>query len=344
MKLKIKAKAFIGCLMASLLFSTPLLAMGFQLSLVDVSDVDKESLKAYVEKILDIDANNSILFSEVDLLMHKEMFYVAMVKNCTKAVCNYDKDTVDDVLDKNTDRAIKDVYAHQLKKGATEDDLAAWVEKNIYAKGCDYLNILKDSFKNIKVVTEGHTRIFMMDINDDSKVKITFDSAGEILGVKYNEFDAHHKYDVEYIFTSSATVIKASESTFCEGLSDSTEGKSVHDGMVTNFEVTVTIDHDSNVIKKEGKIYVYNKLLSCCDHKFKLKDDTLSSAANGDYVSIDELLDDGIVQNLSLNPVDARSAAFTTTVASMRDSKPQVGFVKIEGSQLKGWGVKKLTL
>ncbi|MDP0562595.1 MAG: hypothetical protein QS721_09865 [Candidatus Endonucleobacter sp. (ex Gigantidas childressi)] len=344
MKLKIKAKAFIGCLIASLLFSTPLLATGAQLSLAKVSYVNKESLKAYVEEILDRNTNNSILCSEVDPLMYKEIFYVSLVQNCTEAVCNYDKDTVDDVLDKNTDRAIKDVYAHQVGKGATKDGRNAWVEKNLCQQGFDYLHTMKDSFKNIKVVNVGDTRIFMMDIDDCSKVKITFDSAGEILGVKYNEFYAHNKYDGEYIFTSSPTIITASESTFCEGLSDSTEGKSVLGGMVTNFEVTVTLDHDDNVIKKAGKIYVYNKLLSCRDYKFKLKDDALSSAANGDYVSIDELLGDGIVQDLSLNSVDARSASFTTTVASMRDSKPQVGFVKIEGSQLKGWGVKKVTL
>ncbi|MDP0562596.1 MAG: hypothetical protein QS721_09870 [Candidatus Endonucleobacter sp. (ex Gigantidas childressi)] len=341
MKLKIKAKAFIGCLIASLLFSTPLLATGFQLSLADVSDVDKESLKAYVEKILDIDANNSILFSEVFMLMYKEIFYVSMVRNCTETVCNYDKDKVDVVIDKNTDRAIEAVYYHQVKKGATEDELDAWVEKNFYSKGCDYLNMFKDSFKNIKVVTEGSARIFMMDVDDESKVKITFDSAGEILGAKYKEVDAHHKYDGEYIITPSTTIIKASESTLCEGLSDSTEDKRVLGGMVTNFEVTVTIDHDSNVIKKAGKIYVYNKLLSCRDYQFELKDDTLSSAVNGNYVSIDEILGNGIVQNLSLNSVDARSAAFTATVASLRDSKPQVGFVKIEGSQLKGWGGRR---
>ncbi|MDP0562590.1 MAG: hypothetical protein QS721_09835 [Candidatus Endonucleobacter sp. (ex Gigantidas childressi)] len=289
MKLKIKAKAFVGCLMASLLFSTPLLA-GFQLSLAKVSDVDRESLKAYVEKVLDRSYKNSILLSEAYIRMYKEIFYVSLVQNCTEDVCSYDKDKVDAVIDKNTDRAIEAVYDHHLKKGATKDDLDAWVEKNFYSKGCNYVNILKYSFKNIKVVTEGSARIFMMDIDDDSEVKITFDSAGEILGVKYNEFDAHHKYDGEYIITSSTTIFKASESTFCEGLSGSTEDKRVHGGMVTNFEVTVTLDHDDNVIKKAGKIYVYNKVLSCRYYKFMLKDDTLSSAANGDYVSIDELL------------------------------------------------------
>ncbi|MDP0562579.1 MAG: hypothetical protein QS721_09770 [Candidatus Endonucleobacter sp. (ex Gigantidas childressi)] len=339
MKLKIKAKAFIGCLMAGFLFSTPLLA-GVQLSLAKVSDVDRESLKAYVESILDKKANNYTLFSEIDLLMQKEIFYVSLVQNCTEAVCNYDKDRVDAVLDEKTERAIKVAYAHQIAKGATTDDFAAWKEENLCPQGCDYLNILKDSFKNIKVVNVESTRIFMMDIDDDSKVKISFDSAGKIIGIKREEVDANRKYDVEYIITHSDTTINASESTFCEGPSDSTEDKSVPGGMVTNLDVTVTLDYDGNVIKKTGKIYVYDHLLSFGDDQIKLKDDALSSTANGDYVSIEELSGDGcvsieelsgdgILRSLRLNNVDTRNATCNAAVATILDGN----FVTIESSQ-----------
>ncbi|MDP0562586.1 MAG: hypothetical protein QS721_09810 [Candidatus Endonucleobacter sp. (ex Gigantidas childressi)] len=333
MKLKIKAKAFIGCLMASLLFSTPLLATGAQLSLAGVSNVNKESLKAYVEKVLDRKAHNSILFSEIYLLMYKEILYVSLTQNCTKVVCNYDKDKVDDVLDENIERATNAVYSHQLKKGATKDDRDAWVEKNLCLKGCDYLNILKDLFKSIKVVTEGSTCMCMINLDYDNKIGIIFGDAGKILGFKYREVDAHHKYDVEYIIIHGATTIKASESTSREDLSDSTEDKSVPGGMVTNFEVTATLDDDGNVITKTGKIYVYNKLLSCRDYQFELKDDTLSSADNGDYVIIDELfLGNGIVQNLTFNHADTRSTACGGSVASKTDS-PQIRLTKIEDSQ-----------
>ncbi|MDP0562584.1 MAG: hypothetical protein QS721_09800 [Candidatus Endonucleobacter sp. (ex Gigantidas childressi)] len=316
MKLKIKAKALVGCLMASLLFATPLLA-GFQLSLAKVSDVNRESLKAYVDEVLDRNADNSILFSGLNLVMYKEIFYVSLVQNCTEDVCNYDKKKVDAVIDENTDSATQMVYDDQVGRGATNDELYVWKEKNLCSQDCDFSNILKKYVENITVITEGSNHIFIMDMVYKSKIIIIFDSAGSIIGIKYEEVDAHHKYDVAYIITSSAITMRVSEYTFREDLLDSTESKSVLGGMVTNFEATVTLDHDGNVIKKAGKIYVYNKLLSCLGHQFELKDDTLSSAANGNYVSIDELFTateptvtasgDGEVQNLSYHHIDARA-------------------------------------
>ncbi|MDP0562597.1 MAG: hypothetical protein QS721_09875 [Candidatus Endonucleobacter sp. (ex Gigantidas childressi)] len=316
MKLKIKAKAFIGCLMASLLFSTPLLATGVQLSLAGVSNANKESLKAYVDKLLDRSANNSILFSAVDLLMYKEIFYVSLMKDCKEKVCNYDKDEVDAVLDENTDRATKVVYARQVEKGATKDDFNAWVEKNLCSQGCDYLNMMKGSFKDIKVIIEGSLSVFVMHLEDDSKIGIVFNHGGEILCFKYDKVDAHHEYYTEYIITPDVTSIKAYEYTLFEDLSDSTEDKSVSGGMVTNFNVTVTLDHAGSVIKRTGKIYVYDKLLSFRGYQFELKDDTLSSAVNGDYVSIEELSDNRIVQNSGFNHVDTESALYAAIVAN----------------------------
>ncbi|MDP0562591.1 MAG: hypothetical protein QS721_09840 [Candidatus Endonucleobacter sp. (ex Gigantidas childressi)] len=295
MKLKIKAKAFIGCLMASLLFSTPLLA-GLQLSLAKFSDVNRESLKAYVKNILDRNAYNSILFADVDLLMYKEILYVPLVQNCKEAVCNYDKKKVDAVIDEHTVRATQAVYTYQLETGATKDGFAAWKEKNTCSQCSDYATLLKDSFESMIVVTKGSTRILMINVDAESKITMTFDSAGKMLCVKYKEADAYNKYDVKYIFIDSNTTIKASESTFygdlpdsTEDLPDSTEDKSVLGGMVTNFEATVTLGHDGNVIEKTGKFYVHNHLLSCRNYQFKLTDDALKSAVNGDYVSIDEL-------------------------------------------------------
>ncbi|MDP0562572.1 MAG: hypothetical protein QS721_09725 [Candidatus Endonucleobacter sp. (ex Gigantidas childressi)] len=289
MTLKIKAKAFIGCLMASLLFSTPLLATGVKLSLAKVSEVNKERLKAYVNKVLNSNADNSILSSCIYLLMYKEIFYGSLVRNCTEDFCSYDKDKVDAVIDENIGSAIKRVYDEQVLTGATEGDIYAWVENNLCTEGCDSLDLLKDSVKNITVITVESNRICIMDMGDKNKIIIIFDSAGSVLGVKYNKVNAYHKYELEYIFTFSDMIMKVSESTFCENLLDSTEDRSVPGGMVTNFEAMVTLDNDGNVLKKAGKIYVYNKFLSCLDYKFELKDDTLSSAANGNYVSIDEL-------------------------------------------------------
>ncbi|MDP0562575.1 MAG: hypothetical protein QS721_09745 [Candidatus Endonucleobacter sp. (ex Gigantidas childressi)] len=289
MKLKIKVKAFIGCLIVSLLFATPLLA-GVQLSLVDVSDETRGKLKIYVDELLDRNADDSIMFSDVDLVMYKEIFYGPLVQNCTEDLCSYEKDKVDAIIDDNTVRATKAVYAQEVEKGATKDDFATWKEQNTWSQRSDYATLLKDSFQNMVVENEGSTRRLVINVDDVGKITITFDSAGKILGLKYNNVDEHNKYNLEYIITDSDTTIKASESTFYGDLSDSTEDNG---GMVTNFEATVTLDPDGNVTNKTGKIYVHNHWLSCRDYRFKLEDDALSSAVNGDYVSIDELSGNG---------------------------------------------------